>query len=65
MYKVEEGTDIVYLSLSYDSTCFNKLHSAWEGYEMLVLTPTPPKPPATEVTTHHPPVAVLHPPTLS
>ncbi|XP_069943060.1 uncharacterized protein [Cherax quadricarinatus] len=48
MYKVEDGTGRVYLSLSYDSTCINKLHSAWEGYETLVLTPTPPTPPVSE-----------------
>ncbi|XP_042243526.1 uncharacterized protein LOC121880402 [Homarus americanus] len=48
MYKVEEDTGQVYLSLSYDSTCINKLHSAWEGYETLVLTPTPPKAPVSE-----------------
>ncbi|XP_063599370.1 uncharacterized protein LOC134775737 [Penaeus indicus] len=50
MYKLEEGTGSIFLSLSYDSTCINKLHSAWEGYETLVLTPTPPKTPASEAT---------------
>ncbi|XP_042887996.1 uncharacterized protein LOC122263573 [Penaeus japonicus] len=50
MYKIEEGTGSIFLSLSYDSTCINKLHSAWEGYETLVLTPTAPKPPAAEAT---------------
>nr|XP_045585186.1 uncharacterized protein LOC123747194 [Procambarus clarkii] len=50
MYKKEEdGTGRVYLSLSFDSTCINKLHSAWEGYETLVLTPTQPKAPVSEV----------------
>lgn len=48
MYEVEEETGRVHLSLSHDSTCFNKLHSAWVGYETLVLTPTPPKPPVPE-----------------
>ena len=49
MYKVEEESGVVHLTLSSDSTCINKLHSAWEGFETLVLTPTSPIDPAPEV----------------
>ncbi|KAK8381580.1 hypothetical protein O3P69_018578 [Scylla paramamosain] len=48
MYKVDES-GVVYLTLSSDSTCINKLHSAWEGFETLVLTPIPQDDPAPEV----------------
>lgn len=47
MYSVEEGTGRVYLSFSIDATCTNHLHSPWDGYETMVLTPvTPLAPPA-------------------
>lgn len=39
MYSVEEGTGRVFLSFSIDATCTNHLHSPWEGYETMVLTP--------------------------
>ncbi|CAL4137486.1 unnamed protein product, partial [Meganyctiphanes norvegica] len=51
MYKVEEGSGRVFLSFSSDSTCINNLHSAWEGYETLVLTPEPPTPPSHQIST--------------
>ncbi|XP_069983696.1 uncharacterized protein [Penaeus vannamei] len=52
MYSVEETTGRVFLSFSIDATCTNHLHSPWDGYESMVLTPvTPPTPPAVVQTT--------------
>ncbi|KAK7056584.1 hypothetical protein SK128_000487, partial [Halocaridina rubra] len=52
MYSVEETTGRVYLSFSIDATCTNHLHSPWDGYETMVLTPvTPLAPPAIVHTT--------------
>ncbi|XP_047477451.1 uncharacterized protein LOC125031053 [Penaeus chinensis] len=52
MYSVEETTGRVFLSFSIDATCTNHLHSPWDGYESMVLTPvTPPTPPAVVETT--------------
>lgn len=38
IYKEEEGTGIVYLAFSSDSTCTANLKNASEGYETLLLT---------------------------
>ncbi|KAG7157070.1 hypothetical protein Hamer_G019296 [Homarus americanus] len=52
MYSVESATGRVFLSFSIDATCTNHLHSPWDGYETMVLTPvTPPAPPAVVHTT--------------
>lgn len=45
MYSVEEDTGRVFLSFSIDATCTNHLHSPWEGYETMVLTPVDPASP--------------------
>ncbi|CAL4076482.1 unnamed protein product [Meganyctiphanes norvegica] len=47
MYSVDEDTGRVFLSFSIDATCTNHLHSPWDGYESMVLTPvTAPAPPS-------------------
>ena len=39
MYDIDEITGVVRLSFSADATCTNGLHSPWEGFETMVLTP--------------------------
>ncbi|KAF8789749.1 hypothetical protein HNY73_007666 [Argiope bruennichi] len=45
MYRVDPLTGRVFVSLSADSTCYNQLRSATDGYESLILTPFPEKSP--------------------
>ncbi|KAK8745085.1 hypothetical protein OTU49_000454 [Cherax quadricarinatus] len=47
MYSVESATGRVFVSFSIDATCTNHLHSPWDGYEAMVLTPLPPPTPPT------------------
>ena len=52
MYHHDSSEDRIYLSFSMDATCRNELHSPWEGYETMVLTPFTPPP--------NPPTAIAH-----
>lgn len=45
----------MFLSFSSDSTCFNNLRSAWDGFESLVLAPQPKPPIPAFVSTVPPP----------
>ncbi|XP_015903977.1 uncharacterized protein [Parasteatoda tepidariorum] len=45
IYRVDPLTGRVFVSLSADSTCYNQLRSATDGYESLILTPFPEKSP--------------------
>ncbi|XP_054716850.1 uncharacterized protein LOC129226274 [Uloborus diversus] len=53
MYRVDPLTGRVFVSLSADSTCFNWLRSATDGYESLILTPFPEKSPPSPVLHAH------------
>ncbi|XP_076326683.1 uncharacterized protein LOC143233829 [Tachypleus tridentatus] len=41
LYKKDEETGVVFISLSADSTCSTRLRSSSEGYESLLLSPFP------------------------
>jgi len=52
MYDIDDVTGVVHLSFSADATCTNALHSPWEGFESMVLTPLLTTRPPAEVKDH-------------